>query len=181
MILVVGVGRSGTSLVAGMLHKLGVLMGKEFHKEADVNNQWGYWEDKDFLNLSIKYQNHSLNESEFVDGLQLLRSERTEPWGFKDPRIADLLPFYLSIFNDAQFVWCKRKKEDVIASLAKTFNDDMVWAKSIYDSRNNMLEKLLPAHAPLEVHYEDRENLMNKLCSHFSLVPTEDAKNFVMK
>lgn len=43
--LVVGVPRSGTSCVAGILHKMGVDMGRGHFQKADAFNRRGYFED----------------------------------------------------------------------------------------------------------------------------------------
>ena len=49
-VIVLGCYRSGTSAVAGILHHLGVMMGKEFDKPAK-SNPTGYYEDLEFKRL----------------------------------------------------------------------------------------------------------------------------------
>lgn len=50
-VVVLGTARSETSMIGGVLDILGVDIGKEFIK-ADEFNSYGYFEDKDFINLS---------------------------------------------------------------------------------------------------------------------------------
>ena len=47
-IVVLGMHRSGTSLLSSILRRMGVNMGTNFLNE-DYWNPYGYWEDKDFL------------------------------------------------------------------------------------------------------------------------------------
>ena len=48
IILVTGLGRSGTSLLSGMLHKYGLFMGDNLFY-ADEGNPNGYYEDQNFI------------------------------------------------------------------------------------------------------------------------------------
>ena len=49
-VIVIGCYRTGTSAVAGVLHHLGVSMGKSFDPPAKSNPK-GFFEDLDFKNL----------------------------------------------------------------------------------------------------------------------------------
>ncbi|RLG70056.1 MAG: sulfotransferase family protein, partial [Candidatus Iainarchaeum archaeon] len=48
-VVILAPGRSGTSLLAGILHKLGVDMGDDGEEKSSYN-PWGYFENKDFIN-----------------------------------------------------------------------------------------------------------------------------------
>src|SRR3972149_6783295 len=50
-VIVLGMHRSGTSLIASILHLSGISMGKEFLR-PDNGNPGGYFEDLEFLNLN---------------------------------------------------------------------------------------------------------------------------------
>jgi len=54
IVIVLGMHRSGTSLVSSVLHSMGVKMGEEVHLERrDPDSQpQGYWEDQDFTSLN---------------------------------------------------------------------------------------------------------------------------------
>ncbi|UCC32020.1 MAG: hypothetical protein JSU86_07020 [Phycisphaerales bacterium] len=117
-IIVVGPGRCGSSTVAGMLRDMGVDMGQRF-RPADEQNPNGYWEDLDFRDLNQRFLDGHISRLDFTTQLCQLgmdRRRRLHPWGFKDPRIADLIEPYLALFPRALFVRCKRPIEDVISS-----------------------------------------------------------------
>ena len=50
-IVILGMHRSGTSMLAGILEKLGISMGKSTI-EKSINNPFGYFEDYEFLDLN---------------------------------------------------------------------------------------------------------------------------------
>lgn len=54
LVIVLGMHRSGTSLVSSILHAMGVRMGEPIHFERiDEDSQpQGYWEDQDFVSLN---------------------------------------------------------------------------------------------------------------------------------
>ena len=109
--LVFGLPRSGTSLVARVLHALNVSMGARLK----CNSEWcrdGLYEDLEFDDLVKQLINHSqthcvsgrLLESDrpdLVDSLWSLvrsRTERHDAWGVKNL----LIPWFLQSFAD----WC---------------------------------------------------------------------------
>ncbi|MCK4816954.1 hypothetical protein KA005_14390, partial [bacterium] len=50
-IIILGMHRSGTSIVANMLHRIGISMGEDLLK-SDKFNPNGYYEDADFLGIN---------------------------------------------------------------------------------------------------------------------------------
>ena len=96
-IVVLGMHRSGTSLVAGLLRRLGVNMGASFRK-PDRHNDLGYFGDLDWLSLNKALINDAggrwfnpPNEEDVDNALDVGRVEalvqaRSGLWGFKDPR-----------------------------------------------------------------------------------------------
>lgn len=150
MILVLGVGRSGTSDVARILDELGVNMGHRFHSEDEFNPK-GYFEDKDFQELNMTYTMMGLYKKDRRENLYKIwrkqfnemLAKREEPWGLKDPGIADfpaLLDEYLKL--DPKIVVCSRDKDDTIRSLQK-FKQLGKRAEDIYNNRLNNLKTAL--------------------------------------
>ena len=130
LIVVLGMHRSGTSAIARGLKVLGVELGDNLMQpKADVNDK-GYWEDIDFAALNEEIlcainrhwydlkQINSLdiavlkNQGYFFLAVQLLRQKvvGTSCFGFKDPRVAKLLPFWQEVFD-----YCKFKVNYVLA------------------------------------------------------------------
>ena len=99
-ILVLGVGRSGTSAVAQILHQLGIFMGEEFI-EANCTNIYGHWEDKEFWKLTrnvIERKNDKYWKDE-LDNLVKKRISLHRKWGFKVPGASEILPFSIVAYS----------------------------------------------------------------------------------
>ncbi len=113
-LILAGMHRSGTSLVAAFLAALGVPMGERM-LAADTNNRRGYFEDADFLAFQRRilqeispandggHADWGWTESERLDRSLLARyaeearalaAQRSGLWGFKDPRTTLLLDFW---------------------------------------------------------------------------------------
>lgn len=95
-VAVVGPPRSGTSAVAGLLHRMGVHMGDEF-LPANVHNPKGFYEDLDFVEINAKLLagvEDPLVEPRWTPALEeeythLVRRKvaQHDLWGVKDPRL----------------------------------------------------------------------------------------------
>lgn len=118
--VVLGMARSGTSVIARALKALGVELGTQFAVPHDKWNPTGFWEDKDIvykINRGVLYalQQHWMSvrlcdeldlshkdiqkmKAKAVELLQT-RMKTVNEWGFKDPRTAKLLPFWQEVFT----------------------------------------------------------------------------------
>ncbi len=120
-VCVLGMHRSGTSAVAGVLNLLGVYLGGDLYAPHAGVNEKGYWEHSDIVDL------HDLMllalDSSWDDILPLPERWWNDPiiapfyvkllhyvyrdfsnisiWGLKDPRMCRLLPLWFSIFKEA--------------------------------------------------------------------------------
>lgn len=135
--------RSGTSLVASALAAAGIDMGGRL-LAGDEQNPPGYFEDLDVLELDRRllgaasppgdpgHADWGWTESERLDLPAVAKAHRGEaraliaeraaggrPWGFKDPRAALLLDFWLSVAPDARFVLPYRLPWQVADSLQR--------------------------------------------------------------
>jgi len=129
--------RSGTSMVSRALNLSGLYLGEreQIHRVADDNVE-GFWENEDFVDLNERlldaleggWDLPFREEPGWEDGAALapLRDEARrlvdwfvdrEPWGWKDPRNALLLPFWKSVIPDLRFVVCVRDPLEVAFSL----------------------------------------------------------------
>ena len=92
-IIVLSIGRSGSSDVAGMLNKLGVDMGAKF-LDGDRNNPLGTFEDIAFVNLNRAILTGKAEVSELTHMI------RDEPlWGIKDPQFFLILFLFFICFR----------------------------------------------------------------------------------
>lgn len=101
VVIVLGMHRSGTSMVTGLLNQLGVYMGDDL-LPADENNPLGYYEDAEFLGINKGILEHAGGSWQnppppekltTVSGKHRLKMEQAITrrkelplWGFKDPR-----------------------------------------------------------------------------------------------
>lgn len=151
-IIVLGMHRSGTSLVSEMVHRWGA-----FGRIVDClpANQWnarGYWE----LTPLVDFNNRLLaalgaswycppNERDNVrlaefasqpkyrdEALGLLASMQSGArgsWFWKDPRLSLLLPFWQQLWGEVRYVICVRDPLEICRSLRE--RDDLSFGVSI--------------------------------------------------
>ncbi|MBW6521013.1 MAG: hypothetical protein K0A99_08410 [Desulfoarculaceae bacterium] len=143
LIVVLGMHRSGTSAITRGLQVMGVGLGDRMMPPIEGINSKGFWEDIDLNALNVEMLNaidsdwfhlaaigsidvESLHEQGYyVRAVELLRQKvNSVPiFGFKDPRVAKLLPFWKGVFSycqfDVSYVLVVRHPLSVIESLAK--------------------------------------------------------------
>ena len=146
IVVVLGMHRSGTSLLSNMLHVLGVDMA-DTTDHVSPKNPGGFWErpalvaihDKilEAIGRPIALPSHVLPfpaawwRSKAVQALkpkliEYLRAElakSSNPWGFKDPRTCRLLPLWQEIFREINvepiFVNAVRAPSEASASMSQ--------------------------------------------------------------
>jgi glycosyltransferase involved in cell wall biosynthesis len=124
LIVVLGMHRSGTSAITRSLQVMGVELGDRLMSATAMEgNAKGFLEDLDFNALNNEILNalgsnwHALSPIEsgdveilrkkgyFFRAVELLRQKiiNLPIFGFKDPRVAKLLPFWKGVFSHCQF------------------------------------------------------------------------------
>lgn len=163
LIVVLGMHRSGTSVIARGLQVMGVELGNRLMPPFEGNNSKGFWEDIDINDLNIEMLHYLKNEWHFLTpiqpsdvdrlsgngylerALELLKNKTvsTKVFGFKDPRVAKLLPFWKQVFAQGQskvsYVLVIRHPLSVCQSLAKRDGFDfeksyLLWLEHVIDS-----------------------------------------------
>jgi len=143
VVVVLGMHRSGTSVITRGLQVMGVGLGDRMLPAMEDNNAKGFWEDVDLNALNIEMLSalgsdwHHLAPIErgevedlhkkgyFLRAIELLRQKvgNSTTFGFKDPRVAKLFPFWKGVFRHCQFelsyVLAVRHPLSVAKSLAK--------------------------------------------------------------
>ena len=139
VICIIGMHRSGTSLIAKLLYQCGLYLGSEDQLlGANSGNADGHFEHKGFLKINDALLHHFGASWEFPPqhrgnsqespALERLRAEAKaliaelsirSPWGWKEPRTTVLLPFWKSLVPRLRFVICVRSPLEVAKSLAK--------------------------------------------------------------
>ncbi len=147
--------RSGTSAVARGIAALGVYLGNDF-LDAQPENPTGYWEDKGIVEidervlkaLDLRWDDVApIARAEFRRlRIWLLRRravryvKRTfgmHPlWGFKDPRVIRLLPFWRAVLRkcevDDAYVIAIRNPRSIVASLFRRQSMDGATAQRLW-------------------------------------------------
>lgn len=141
--LIIGEGRSGTSLTAHILKEMGVNMGDRL-KGANHGNKDGYWENPDFVNMNIKIiEDNEFDINQYPVPRPALVQARVEDkynkeieslvkkyqrgvWGAKDPRFLYTYPLYEPYLEDVHFVVCYRNPISVALSLRYQDNKDIM-------------------------------------------------------
>jgi hypothetical protein len=173
-VCVLGMHRSGTSLVARLLNLLGVYLGPDEHlMEATSNNPRGYWEHRQITNLDEEVlarlggswdEPPSISVDVFaVPELADLRREAraivdsdfadSPLWGWKDPRTCLVLPFWQLVVPPSRYILCLRNPLDVARSLARSDGVGCglaLWLRYTKDSLD-----YTRGHPRLLVFYED--------------------------
>lgn len=154
-VIIVGMHRSGTSMLSQALEAAGLFLGHKQvpeHQEATFFlrlNMWvmlqtgGGWEAPDSIQYLldrrstreavVEYLRFALRTPRAVSFLGPARFARyrsverlTEPWGWKDPRTTFTLPLWLEVFPDAKVVHVYRHGVDVAQSLRVRQNEHEV-------------------------------------------------------
>jgi len=160
-IIILGMHRSGTSVVASILHNMNVSMGSEF-LEADQFNPYGYYEDKEFLWINkgiienaggTWYAPPTIEEirkggNKFIHAIEKVVAIRrnnagSNCWGWKDPRNCLTCRIYDRLLPDVKYIVVVRRLADIKASLYRAHGGLANWDKLIqfyYDSVDNFFE-----------------------------------------
>ena len=173
--MIVGMHRSGTSLLASILQHAGLFIGDELLPPSDTNKK-GYFENVDFYNFHIKaYKTLSLN----VDGWDLqtvgklykemdeearkiVEKNTREEWGWKEPRTTLFLKYWENIIPNLKYIFVYRDPWDVADSLFRRATDQKVLADPIHafktwDFYNREIIKMYTKHKKdsIIVHTDD--------------------------
>ena len=177
VVVVLGMHRSGTSLVAGCLQRLGVDFGPRL-MPPNADNPRGYFEHNDVVNLHDRVLlalNRSWDETApFPDGwwqderlkshhaemLGILRRDfPTAPWGLKDPRLCRLLPWWETLWPETDsrplFILVRRRPAEVAASLARREGMSPAKSHDLWLRHTLEAEQGTRAHDRLLVDFSD--------------------------
>jgi glycosyltransferase involved in cell wall biosynthesis len=154
IILILGMHRSGTSLVAQLIAKWGVYSGEDL-MPANEYNKDGYWEYNPLVSLHEKMLAYTHNTwyapsneinttklintfSEEAHELVKKMDNSNKPWFWKDPRMALFLPFWNEILKSRKvyYIIPFRKPSSVALSLQKRDNIPESIALDIWELYN---------------------------------------------
>ncbi|WP_428353311.1 sulfotransferase family protein [Methyloprofundus sp.] len=182
LVVVLGMHRSGTSVVTRGLKVLNVQLGKGLLPPVKGVNEKGYWEDKEIYlfntEMLAQFGRDWSNLAEispievkilhqqgfFLRAVELLRKKTNDTpiFGFKDPRTTKLLPFWKDVFDhlkfDVSYVMVIRHPLSVVKSLAK--RDDFPEEQSYLLWLGHVIPSLIGSNGSKRV-LVDFDTLMN--------------------
>ncbi|MCI4358373.1 MAG: sulfotransferase [Thermoplasmata archaeon] len=199
-VVVLGMHRSGTSLVAGILHALGVNMGARAEGEAWVGRHWsnptGHFENAEFVSLDYRilggdatgirgpprWEDVAARSAQFeAEARALIRRHEAEMWGWKDPWTVLTLEVFLPLLRSPYFVMVRRPKEEVLASLRKrstSQDSDIAELFDVYEQRLAELKERLRSFPVIEVDYptllREPSPTVGRLIEFLGLRPTRE-------
>ncbi|WP_018142148.1 MULTISPECIES: sulfotransferase [unclassified Thioalkalivibrio] len=166
-VIIIGMHRSGTSLLTRVLQQAGFFMGTgaSRNEEAAFTNAVNAWlfreasatwdrpESVDWLLADEALRPWLLDYMrDMIEGPASLRflgirrglrgwglAKQSTPWGWKDPRNTFTLPLWLELFPDARVLHIVRHGADVAASLRSRRSE-------VFDQRRARYRKYRPAH-----------------------------------
>jgi len=137
-IIITGMHRSGTSLLASMFYHAGLHLGERLLRPAPGNPR-GYFEDVEFIafhdDLLRRLGTTFYLEPEPRGAVPASCRERAADmiaargarpaWGWKDPRTTLFLDFWCELAPDARFVFTYRRPAEVVDSLRRRGDGDL--------------------------------------------------------
>jgi hypothetical protein len=176
VLVIAGMHRSGTSLVASLFNRAGVHLGAQLLPPQSDNNPLGFFEDIEFLEfhqalLHARGQEILVTRdfvlqpdaAETQRARELIASRAQQPlWGWKDPRTCLVLDFWHALLPDARYLLVYRHPLDVTLSLARRLQvvgfDFYAGLEAWYVYNRNLL------------HFAQQHPESTLLCSSYTLV-----------
>lgn len=188
VVVILGMHRSGTSALAGVLSMLGINPGECLMRAQAVVNPKGFWEHAEIVELHeqlLEALDSSWDDVSALPDLWWAKEQlfpfkdrligivqrdfgRSPLWLLKDPRVCRLLPLWLDILQDMKikpyFVICLRDPYEVAASLQERDGimggeACLLWLRHVLDA-----EQWSRGYPRSLVTYEDVLNDWRSVC-----------------
>jgi GT2 family glycosyltransferase len=203
LIVVLGMHRSGTSAITRGLQVMGVRLGNRLIPPMEGNNPKGFFEDIDLNALNIEMLSAIYSDwchlaaidsidveilrkqGYFLFAIELLKQKVSAApvFGFKDPRVAKLLPFWKEVIRHCQinvsYVLAVRNPLSVVKSLSKRDGIDaeqsyLLWLGHVITSLTGSAgDKRVIVDYDRLMLSPDRELMRIAKCTDLEIDPTE--------
>lgn len=188
IIFIIGMHRTGTSLLGNILKELGIDYGVNKNTDIDKVNPNGYFENNSFTNFfdkllkfnnenwkTITDKNLNFRKKDIKNFIKIIKKEfLTNDFFFiKDPRSVKFIDFFKNNFSDfdIRYIVTKREKYQVLDSLVKAQNISYKQASDLYDTHYRIIDKNLTDY--YEINYldllENTNEEIAKLSAFFNL------------
>jgi hypothetical protein len=199
-IIILGMHRSGTSLVAGCLSKIGLFLGSELLGK-NASNPLGHFEDQNLIELNDRIlaaaggtwdnpppREKILNQAGafHADITSLVSSMPSGTWGWKDPRLSLTIELFRPYIENPVFIVCQREFMRIAESL---YNRNTIPVERgielalLYRQRIDAFFECYPDLRRISVSHEDMcsdpGRIIRLLCSflHIELKPGQYRKS----
>ena len=152
--LILGMHRSGTSLITNWLYNCGLQVGTELMGPGPGNTE-GHFEDIDFYKLHMEIlKDNNLDDSGIIDYTRVnissaykeeikslieSKNKQFDQWGWKEPRTCLFLDFYREILPDAYYLVIFRDYQFVVTSLLRRA---FIEIDTLYETKKGFWSKL---------------------------------------
>lgn len=167
-ILILGIPRSGTSCVAGVLHKLGINMGTGHFQPKDKFNPRGYFEDLRWRHTNQRVTGtgystqgldlNGISKEQRLCYRQLAKTCQQQPlWGIKDPFLCFVGQYIWPHLTDARMIAMYRDFDASVASVQRQIKKSYrgrykLTARQIQQRwRQGMERRLEEFHGPIYI------------------------------
>jgi glycosyltransferase involved in cell wall biosynthesis/GT2 family glycosyltransferase len=185
-VIITGMGRSGTSLIANLVQRAGVNIGDRL-VPAGKSNPRGYFEDVDFFEFHEKLlrdrgQTILVNRDfsfeatteETQRAQRLIEQHRDqELWGWKDPRTSLFLEFWHQLLPEAYFLFVYRHPLDILLSFVRyreQYNIGLLEGIEAWHTYNTKIKQFYQLHRSQSL-----------LCSTYEAVDQIDTFNELLR
>ena len=181
-VIILSTPRSGSSIVAGVVHYLGVDLGK-YYLKPDTHNPTGNFEDAQLYEIDFKYYEKD-RERWYAETRKYLK-ERLKlriPWGWKSPLLSVTLKDVKAIFSDftlkPRYIYVQRDLRGIVKSQQKHFAKKDVHGK--IKVHQALLREGLKGEEVLDVHFSEvmgnPPKVVTDIIKYLELEPTPDQK-----
>ena len=171
-IIILGMHRSGTSLVAGILFRFGIFMGKNF-LGIHASNPFGHFEDQNVIDLNDQIlaaaggswkdppgSEAILNQADKFrkEIISLIAAMPSGTWGWKDPRLSITIELFLPYLHNPVFIVCQREPLLIVDSLYRRSQIDRKQGLRLTDIYQKRIEYVLekyPDHRRMFVSHKE--------------------------
>lgn len=142
VVVVLGMHRTGSSLLASILVDLGINMGEKMLMRGRMQPH-GHWEDVEFVNLNKRilaaaggrwnrvppHANILRVRGQFNEPIRNLiaKKNKRKKWGWKDPRTSLTIPLYYPHLVSPRYIRIIRSKSEIIQSLQRRHKGGHHW------------------------------------------------------
>jgi hypothetical protein len=179
-VIILGMHRSGTSMLSGIVERLGIDMGDD-QPGRQFSNPMGHYEDGDFLTLNesiLATAGGSWNNPPAADLIndqalgfgdrleQIIRGKfqknENQSWGWKDPRTSLTIQLYFPYLKNPYILWCQRDQAAISNSLWKRNKITPQQSERLTDHYQLMIGDFIEKHPEIPVLRVSYQDIVNR-------------------